>query len=102
MFPNDDICNVDAAKQAAQRVFRRYRNRTAAEGGLGSSEVNRLMKATYEAINMRISWLIQPTTPTSTMSRRLSVFLTPTTRDRYSCRTSNKWQSSISAAVKPS
>ena len=46
MFPNDDICNVDAAKQAAQRLFRRYRNRSG-ESGLGSNEVNRLMRATY-------------------------------------------------------
>jgi hypothetical protein len=26
MFPNDDICNVDAAKEAAQRLFKKYKN----------------------------------------------------------------------------
>jgi len=26
MFPNDDICNIDAAKGAAARLFRRYKN----------------------------------------------------------------------------
>ena len=25
MFPNDDICNVDAARNAAQRLFKRYK-----------------------------------------------------------------------------
>ena len=24
MFPNDDICNVDMAKEAAKRLFSRY------------------------------------------------------------------------------
>ncbi len=24
MFPNDDICNVRAAKNAAKRIFQRY------------------------------------------------------------------------------
>ncbi len=48
MFPNDEICNVDAARNAAQRLFRRYRNTGSKEQpGLGKSEVNRLMKATY-------------------------------------------------------
>ena len=28
MFPNDDICNPDAAKLAAQRIFKKYRNRS--------------------------------------------------------------------------
>lgn len=28
MFPNDDICNIDVAKSAAQRLFRKYRNRS--------------------------------------------------------------------------
>lgn len=26
MFPNDDICNVDAARLAAQRLFKKYRS----------------------------------------------------------------------------
>jgi hypothetical protein len=26
MFPIDDICNVEAAKSAAQRLFRKYKN----------------------------------------------------------------------------
>ena len=54
MFPDDDICSVEAAKNAAQRLFRRYKNRENKEQpSLGKVEVNKLMKATYEAINMR-------------------------------------------------
>lgn len=54
MFPNDDICNVDAARQAAQRLFKKYRSSGSNEQpSLGKNEVNNLMKATYEAINMR-------------------------------------------------
>ncbi len=26
MFPNDDICNVDTAREAAQRLFKKYKN----------------------------------------------------------------------------
>jgi len=55
MFPNDDICNIDAAKGAAARLFRRYKNtEDKSQPIIGKSEVNRLMKATYDAINMRI------------------------------------------------
>lgn len=48
MFPNDDICSVDAARLAAQRLFRRYRDKNDKEQpSMGKQEVNRLMKATY-------------------------------------------------------
>lgn len=74
MFPNDDICNVEVAKKAAHRLFRKYRNLGGnKEGSLGKSEVNRLMKATYEAINMRSNVSRQLTTPTSRISLLSSV-----------------------------
>ena len=54
MFPNDDICSVEAAKNAAQRLFRRYKNTSSkTQPVIGKEEVNKLIKATYDAINMR-------------------------------------------------
>jgi hypothetical protein len=52
MFPNDDICNEDAARNAAKRLFSKYNSKNN-QPALGKQEVNRLMKATYEAIGMR-------------------------------------------------
>jgi hypothetical protein len=74
MFPNDDICNVDAARLAAQRLFRRYRGGDNKEQpSMGKIEVNKLMKATYEAINMRIHCLIELTIRTKRTFFHLSV-----------------------------
>ena len=54
MFPNDDICNMDAAREAAQRLFKKYKNLTNKQTpDLGKQQVGKLMKDTYEAINMR-------------------------------------------------
>lgn len=83
MFPNDDICNVEAARLAAQRLFRRYRAKDQKEGpSMGKAEVNRLMKATYEAINMRTPPTIQPTTLMKKMFFPLLVCSTPTKTGR--------------------
>ena len=54
MFPNDDICNPDVAKEAANRLFAKYSSSNGEQQpALGKKEVSRLIKATYEAINMR-------------------------------------------------
>jgi hypothetical protein len=77
MFPNDDICNVDAARQAAKRLFRRYRDREDNEQPfMGKQEVNRLMKSAYDAINMRTCDVIQRTTPMKKIYLASSVFST--------------------------
>ena len=47
MFPNDDICDVNAARDAARRLFSRYNTGEKGGEGMGREEVSRLMKATY-------------------------------------------------------
>jgi len=41
MFPNDDICNIKAAKDAAKRLFDKYRTplkpQTSSKSGLGEN-----------------------------------------------------------------
>ena len=54
MFPNDDICNLDAARDAAKRLFSKYQTTgPKSQASLGKTEVNNLIKAAYSAINMR-------------------------------------------------
>ena len=35
MFPNDDICNVDTARLAAMRLFKKYKKGGEKGSGLG-------------------------------------------------------------------
>lgn len=64
MFPNDDICNADIARLAAMRLFKKYKKEGEKIRGLGKDEVNNLMRATYQAINMRINYISKHTLPT--------------------------------------
>ena len=84
MFPNDDICNVEVAKSAAQRLFKKYKNMSNKEQpNMGKNEVGKLMKDTYDAINMRNRLPIQPTIPMRKTSSPLSMCSTPTVMARF-------------------
>lgn len=110
MFPNDDICNVDAARRAARRLFHKYQapltrsneeeepTSTVKTAVMGKEEVNRLMKATYEAIKMRIHFFMQPMIPTKKTFSPSSMFSTPTMTAKSNSKTSKTWPSSISVA----
>lgn len=102
MFPNDDICNVDAARGAANRLFRRYKNaENRDQPVLGKSEVNRLMKAAYDAINMRNRRLTQPTTPTKRTSSPSWIYLIPTRTDKSNSKICRPWLSNTSVESRP-
>ena len=98
MFPNDDICNVEVAKMAAMRLFKKYKRRgNTQESGLGKKEVNRLMRATYDAINMRTNDSKKPMTPTKKMCSNSWASLIPTTMVTSNSKTSSQLLSNTSA-----
>ena len=92
MFPNDDICDVNAAKDAARRLFSRYKIGESGSG-MGKEEVSRLMKATYQAINMRKQQSKQHTSLTNRTYFHSSMCLIPNKQATFSCRMQRVWLS---------
>ena len=53
MFPNDNICTLKAAKNAAKSIFQRYApTETSTSSELNDSGLTKMMKDTYETMNL--------------------------------------------------
>ena len=49
MFPNDDICSIKQAKEAARRIFQKYQGPK--DNNIDQDGVSTLIKDTYKALS---------------------------------------------------